>query len=249
MSQPGGGLGGFSEFFEMLFGGGMRARTTATCMRSAGGGARKGNDIETSLAVTLEEVFEGTTKRVRLHVNSTCSACQGSGVIAGSRCGACEGRGIAPRPKSMEIKIPQGVKDGTRLRLSGQGEPARASSGQAGDMFVKIQVQLHPLFSLRGNNIHVELPVAPWEAVLGGEVDVPTLGGAIKMKLPPGTQNGRKMRLRNRGMTTAGGSRGDEIIHIKVLVPTDVTDRERHLFRQLRDISRFRPRVKDRSTQ
>jgi DnaJ-class molecular chaperone len=247
----GGGLGGFSEFFEALFGGGGGGR-----MRPGNGGMRgspfasapaHGTDIETVLNVSLDEAYLGANKKVQIHVNSTCPACQGSGVIAGSRCGACEGRGLAPRLKNMEIRIPEGVKDGTRLRLAGQGEPSPAGD-EPGDMFVKIQIQPHPVFNLRGDNIHVEVPVAPWEAVLGGEVEVPTLGGPIKMKLPPGTQAGTKLRLKRRGMAT-GSERGDEIVHVKIVIPPDVTDRERHLFRQLRDISRFRPRVKDRTTQ
>ena len=105
----------------------------------------------------------------------------------------------------------------------------------------------HPVFNLEGHNIHVELPVSPWEAVLGGEVDVPTLDGQVKMKLPPCTQNGVKLRLHQRGMYKESG-RGDEIVRIKVMIPTDITDRERHLFRQLRDISHFRPRVKNRTS-
>ncbi|MFW5870328.1 MAG: DnaJ C-terminal domain-containing protein [Candidatus Sumerlaeota bacterium] len=251
-----GGMNGFSEFFEMLFGGGGFRRSSADMGDFAGmGGGRgrssarpsgpsQGSDIETSLKISLEEAYQGATKKVALHVNSTCSACQGSGMIAGSRCGACDGRGVAPRQKNMEIKIPQGVKDGTRLRLTGQGEQPPTGRGKPGDLYVRIQIEHHPVFSVRGMNVHVEVPVAPWEAVLGGEIEVPTLGGQLKMKLPPGSQNGAKLRLKRRGMVS-GDSAGDQIVHIKVVVPTDLTDRERHLFRQLRDISRFRPRVKN----
>jgi len=253
------GMGGFSEFFEMLFGGAGGFRRGANGMGDFAGmgggqaagrasGPVRGSDIETSLTVSLEEAYEGTTKKVGLHVNSTCTACQGSGMIAGSRCGACDGRGVAPRQKNMEIKIPQGVKDGTRLRLTGQGEQPMTGQGTPGDLYVKVHVKPHPLFTLRGLNVHTEVPVAPWEAVLGGEIEVPTLGGQLKMKLPPGSQNGVKMRLKRRGMVS-GQSTGDQIVQVKVMVPTNLTDRERHLFRQLRDISRFRPRVKDRTTQ
>ncbi|MBN1866280.1 J domain-containing protein [Candidatus Sumerlaeota bacterium] len=250
--QAGGLGGGFSEFFDILFGGAPRVRPGAArprAARSADKANSNGQDIETALPVTIEEVFTGTSKKVRFTVNSTCLACQGSGMIAGSPCAACEGRGATPQTKTLEIRIPQGVKDGTRLRLTGQGEvPPPGSSGRPGDMLVRIEIQSHPIFELKGSNLYVDLPVAPWEAVLGGEVDVPTLDGLVKMKLPPGTQSGVKMRLRQRGMK-GEGARGDEIVTIKVVVPTEITDRERHLFRQLRDISRFRPRVKPRSTE
>jgi curved DNA-binding protein len=238
--------GGFSEFFEMLFGGGPQSRAAGN---RAGASARfrssRGADVETVLAITLEEAFQGATKKVRFLASAPCTACQGSGVIAGSPCGACEGRGMAPHAKSVEMKVPPGIKDGARLRLAGQGDPGTGGSGPAGDMYVRVQVQPHPVFTLKGTSIHIDLPVAPWEAVLGAEVEVPTLGGSVKMKLPPGTQNGVKMRLKNRGMPSEG-VRGDQIVTVRVLVPTEVTDRERHLFRQLRDISHFRPRVKTR---
>lgn len=250
-ADTGGGLGGFSDFFEMLFGGGMRAKAAASHRAKAANGAsragERGGDVETVLTVTLDDIHQGATKKVQLHVNSTCAACQGGGMIGGERCRTCEGRGHAPRLRTMEIKIPLAARDGARLRLAGQGEGGAGPSAVAGDLYVKIKVQPHPIFTPEGKNIHIELPVAPWEAVLGGEVDVPTLDGLVKMKLPPGTQNGSKMRLQQRGLRTEN-SRGDEIVRIKVLIPTEVTERERHLFRQLRDISHFRPRVKERST-
>ena len=234
--------GGFSEFFDMLFGGG-RARQRNQPAPSNDRGA----DIETVLALTLEELHAGDAKTVRYHVNARCTACQGSGQMGGNACGACEGRGIAPLARTLEIRIPPTAHDGLRLRLAGQGHPPANGSGKAGNMHVRIQLQPHPIFQLKGRNIHVDLPVAPWEAVLGGEVEVPTLDGMVTMKLPPGSPTGMKMRLRERGLRTEA-NRGDEIVTVRVVVPQEVTDRERHLFRQLRDISHFRPRVKNRST-
>lgn len=246
--------GGFSDFFEILFGRGPGSARMSERVRPGAGGmgggaafARQGNDVETNLPITIEEAYNGHTKKIRIKLNATCSACQGSGAIAGSRCGACKGQGLAPNMRSLDVKIPPGIKNGTRMRLVGQGEPAGNGRGKNGDLYVKIQHQPHPVFKIRGANVYVDLPVAPWEAVLGGEVDVPTLSGPVKMKLPPGSQNGRKMRLRQRGMPS-GDKRGDEIVRVEIVVPSDLTDRERHLFRQLRDISHFRPRVKDRSS-
>jgi len=233
--------GGFSDFFEMLFGG-PRPRQRPQPNPASG----RGNDIETVLSVTIEDVFAGASKKIRYHIQTRCTACQGRGKMADSPCSACEGRGVAPTLRTLEIKIPQTVQDGTRLRLAGQGHPPTNGSGQPGDMHVQIRFQPHPVFKPQGRNIHVELPVAPWEAVLGGEVEVPTLDGTVTMKLPPGSPAGMKMRLRDRGLRTENG-RGDEIVTVIVVVPQEVTDRERHLFRQLRDISHFRPRVKNRN--
>lgn len=244
-----GGLGGFSEFFEMLFGGAKPRSTGRQGSFTMGGqgGLRKGTDIETEIPITLEEAYTGATKSVRFHMDAPCPACQGSGIIAASACGACNGRGSSPQLKSMEIKIPQGIRDGQRLRLVGQGQPASGRGTQAGDMLVRIRIQPHPIFRIEGNDIHLDLPVAPWEAVLGAEVEVPTLEKTVTMKLPPGTQNGRQMRLRQRGMKSDSGQ-GDEIVHVKIVIPTDLTEREKQLFRQLRDISHFRPRVTKRTT-
>jgi AhpD family alkylhydroperoxidase len=130
---------------------------------------------------------------------------------------------------------------------AGQGQPAQGR-GEPGDMFVRIRIQPHPLFRVEGSDIHLDLPVAPWEAVLGAEVEVPTLEKTVTMKLPPGTQNGRQLRLRGRGMK-GEGAQGDEIVHVRIVIPTEVSDREKQLFRQLRDISHFRPRVRERTSQ
>jgi curved DNA-binding protein len=155
---------------------------------------------------------------------------------------------VAPRLRTLEIHIPNTARDGARLRLTGQGESLPGNGSRAGDLFVQLKITPHPVFRADGYDVHVEMPVAPWEAVLGGEVDVPTLDGMVKMKLPPGTQNDVKLRLHQRGLRKENG-RGDEIVRVKIVIPTDLTERERHLFRQLRDISRFRPRVKSRGSQ
>ncbi|HBF34169.1 TPA: molecular chaperone DnaJ [Candidatus Sumerlaeota bacterium] len=250
--------GGFSDFFDILFGvPPPRARAAASAAAhhhhagTAAGGTRTATappptsgNIDVSLTVTLEEIHGGVTKRMKMNVTVPCSTCSGSGLANGQACTACEGHGSTSRPKSLEIKVPQNAKEGMRLRLAGQG--GVGSDGTPGDLMVRIKIAQHPVFTPDGTTINVELPVAPWEAVLGGEVDVPTLDGMVKMKLPPGTQSGVKMRLQQRGLHTETG-RGDEIVRIKVLIPTEITERERHLFRQLRDISHFRPRVKERS--
>jgi DnaJ-class molecular chaperone len=245
------GGGGFSEFFDILFGvppvhpraASAQPHNTAGPARPAPAPHNSGN-MDVSLTVTLEEIHGGVTKRMKMNVTTSCTACNGTGQANGKPCAACEGRGHTLQPKSLEIKVPQNAREGMRLRLAGQG--AMGSDGTPGDLMVRIKIAPHPVFTVDGSTVNVELPVAPWEAVLGGEVDVPTLDGLVKMKLPPGTQSGVKMRLQQRGLRVENG-RGDEIVRVKVVVPTEITERERHLFRQLRDISHFRPRVKERT--
>ncbi|NQU42821.1 J domain-containing protein, partial [bacterium] len=152
------GLGGFSEFFEMLFGGGIRGGVRSSRngerKRYPNPSSRRGNDVETILPVTLEEIFSGTRKKVRLNVNATCPACQGSGFIGESKCGACEGRGQAPRAKTLDIKIPITAREGARIRLAGQGEAGAGPDAQPGDLFAHVRIQPHPVFKAEGNNIN-----------------------------------------------------------------------------------------------
>lgn len=138
-------------------------------------------------------------------------------------------------PKTFTVRIPQGATDGTRIRLPGQG-------AGGGHLYLTIQVLPHPLFQLHGYDLDVTLPVSPWEAVLGAKVNVPTLDGAATLKLPPGTQGGSRMRLKEKGLADKHGKRGDIFVNIKIAIPTEPTAREKELFEQLAAESTFRPR-------
>lgn len=245
---------GFSEFFETLFGGRNAAKQEArsTNSRSASPNSQPGKpgrpkgDVESEMKISLEEAHRGTQKKIQINIKRICPDCKGSGKKGSEAlCPECRGQGARPQARSVEIKIAPGTRDGARLRLSGFGESGPGLD-KPGDLYVRIAYLPHPIFRAEGAQIHVDLPVAPWEAVLGGEVEAPSLDGNVKMKLPPGTQNDVKLRLHQRGLKTENG-RGDAIVHVKIVIPTEVTDRERHLFRQLRDVSHFRPRVRKRS--
>jgi DnaJ-class molecular chaperone len=140
------------------------------------------------------------------------------------------------------VTIPPGVRDGAVLRLAGQGEPGRGG-GPAGDLRVHIRLHPHPRFTLeRADDLVLELPVAPWEAVLGARVVVDTLDGRVDLKIPAGSQTGRRLRLRGKGLARRKGGQGDLYVRLKVVVPTNPSKREKELFEQLAEASTFKPR-------
>ena len=145
------------------------------------------------------------------------------------------------REETYQVKIPPGVTEGQKLRLAGRGETG-AGGGAAGDLFLRVRLAKHPDFEVDGHNLIHEAELAPWEAVLGASISVPTLGGQLSIKIPPGTQAGQKLRLRGRGLPQPGGVPGDIILVTRIAVPEKVTDTERKLWEQLQHASKFNPR-------
>jgi curved DNA-binding protein len=143
--------------------------------------------------------------------------------------------------QTIRARIPRGATNGQRLRLRGKGGPG-ANGGAPGDLYLHIVLQPHPLYRASGHDLDIEVPLAPWEAALGAQVDVPTLDGAVRMKVPPGSQSGQKLRLAGKGLPKPGGGAGDLYAVLTTVVPATLTEKEKALFEQLRDASRFQPR-------
>lgn len=233
----GAGAGGFSDFFETLFGGGRRAGRSR---RGGAGFSMRGREIEAEIELTLEEAHRGGRRSISLQVMESCPDCRGTGTKDGKAvCSTCRGAGVVQRPKTLEVTIPPGVRDGSVIRLAGQGEPG-ANGGPPGDLLLRVRLRPHRLFDLTGDNdVQVELPVAPWEAALGARVSVPTLEGPVEMTIPAGTQAGQRLRLRGQGLNRRDGRRGDQYAKLKIVNPPRLTSAERELFERLRDASRF----------
>jgi len=226
----GGGFGDFSDFFSSLFGQSHgRGFSQGTSRRSR---RVRGNNIDAELVITLEEAYNGGTRSITLQKKETCSSCGGSGVVKNKRCGKCNGASMIVKAQRLDIKIPPGVKEGSRIRLAGQGE-AGIGGGPSGDMYLHIKLTPHPHFAVLGHDVQIELSLMPWEAVLGTELEVLTLKGYVKMKIPPGTQSGRRLRLKGLGLSKKDKARGDQYVKIKVLVPKEISDRETELYREL----------------
>lgn len=215
------GGGDFSEFFETIFGrgGGFQGAGGFQGFGGQGGYAnrpQRGRDVEASLSLTLEEAYHGGRKSITLSE-------AGGGT------------------KSLEVNIPAGIKDGARIRLSGQGDQGYAG-GPAGDLYLKVTIAAHHRFSLDGVNILLDLPLSPWEAALGTEVTVPTMDGNVSLRIAPGTASGRKLRLRGKGLGSAS-SKGDQFVRIKIVVPESTTDKQKELWDELaKEFESFSPR-------
>ena len=165
-------------------------------------------------------------------IAKTCGQCGGQGTIIKDPCRSCGGSGVMQKTQTLNIKIPPGVDAGSRLKLRGEGE-AGHGGGHAGDLYVVIDVEEHPLFTRRGNDIVCEVPISFPQAALGAEVDVPTLDGKLKMKIPHGTQSGNVLRLRGKGAPDLrGGGRGDQLVQVVVETPRKLTARQRELLEE-----------------
>jgi curved DNA-binding protein len=236
---------GFSDFFEQLFGS-RGARAGGGFGRSGGiteedFGTERGRDIEGDIMVTLEEAMRGSIRSVSVRHGVPCENCGGTGQRARHLCNVCGGTGQVAKTDTYQVKIPAGVTEGQRLRVAGRGE-AGIGGGAAGDLYLRVRFAKHPDFEIEGSNLVYEAAVAPWEAVLGANISVPTLNGRVNIKIPPGTHSGQKLRVRGRGLPIRGGGSGDLIVATRIEVPGPVSETERKLWEQLAKESRFNPR-------
>jgi curved DNA-binding protein len=240
-----GGTTGFSDFFEQLFG--SRTRGGSPFGGRPGYAeedlAERGRDVEGDLMVTLEEAMRGSVRSVSLRRGVACENCGGTGVKNRRPCPVCGGSGQTARTETYQVKIPPGVSAGQRLRVAGRGE-AGSHGGAAGDLLLRVHLAKNPDFEVDEHNLIHEAQLAPWEAVLGANISVPTLNGPVNIKIPPGTQNGQKLRVRGRGLPQRAGAAGDLIVVARIEVPGAISEDERKLWSQLADTSKFHPRDK-----
>ncbi len=226
-----GGSTGFSDFFEQFFGGGGRGRSAGyeNIFRGAGGGRAggaeyrmPGADIEGDILVTLEESLHGASRQISLQ-------------RANPETGEAE-------TETFTVRIPPGATEGRRIRARGKGGRG-IGGGDPGDLFLRVRLAAHPDFEARGTDLYHDLELAPWEAVLGAHITVPTLTGTLKLRIPPGTASGRQLRVRGQGLPkNTAGERGDLYVVAKISVPTEPTTKERALWEELARTSQFNPR-------
>lgn len=220
--------GDLGDIFGDLFGGfGTRAGSRRP---------RRGQDIEHPIEVTLEEAYHGTTRNIEIQVEGPCQVCGGKGALANAPCYACRGVGRVLKPQRLEVKIPAGVKDGSRVRVAGKGG-AGSAGGPSGDIYLVVSMRPHSVFQRKDGDLHVEVPVSLTDAMLGGEVHVPTIKGKVALKIPAETQNGKVFRLAGQGMPRMGDTKkGDLFAKLRVVLPTDLTEKEKALFQELKKL-------------
>ncbi|MEG6512646.1 J domain-containing protein [Desulforamulus ruminis] len=220
---------GFSDFFETLFGGARTARA----------GTRRGNlrgqDVESELPLTLEEAYRGGEKTIQLTSREICAACHGAGRQERGLCSYCGGTGSTSSQKTLEVKIPPGIQDGSRIRLKGQGGDGLAG-GNPGDLYLKVKLLPHEQFLLQGDHLESQVTVTPDQAVLGDKVTAATLDGPVIVKIPPMMNNGKKLRLRGKGWPRKQGGRGDQYVKVVIDLPAHLTEQEKELYTKLADL-------------
>lgn len=202
-----------------------------TCSECGGSGAAKGKSPIT--CPTCRGAGQVRYQQGFFSISRTCSQCGGTGRIIRDPCPACRGQGVVRKEKVLEIRIPAGVDNGSRLRIQNEGE-AGPHGGPPGDLYVVIYVEEHPFFQRQGNNIYCQIPIGITQAVLGAEITVPTLEGEEKLKIPEGTQSGTVFRLRSKGIAGLGErGRGDQFVTVNVVIPTKLNKEQRRLFEEL----------------
>ncbi len=199
---------GFSDFFEQFFGA-SRGRGAASGFGGFPQQEMRGEDIEADLLVTIEEALHGAKKKISFRRSGSAGA------------------------ESYEVRIPKGVRDGQKIRLAGQG--VSAGRGPAGDLYLRVKFAQHPDFRVEGSDLIHELELPAWQAVLGAEVAVPTPEGSVRVKIPAGSQPGKKLRLKGRGLPSGKETRGDFYVTLAVTLPKSVSDDERKLWEKLAD--------------
>jgi DnaJ-class molecular chaperone len=231
-----GGPSGFSDFFDMFFSG-IGRRPTAQSQ----GFARRGQDLETTIELGLRDVYDGGSKSVSLQIEDVCPRCHGTGTESGRLCPQCHGTGHVLIHRRFEVTIPKGIGDGQRIRLAGQGG-AGISGGPNGDLYLVVKLNDDPTYKRKGDDLYVDLPVSFYDLALGGEVNVPTLSGQVAMTIPAGTQNNRLLRLSGRGMPRVKGKgTGDQYVRLIGQLPTNLSDKETKLFKELASLRNGKP--------
>ncbi len=214
----------FSEFFEALFGQAAGRDSAFSGIHAGGKFSLRGEDQRVTVSISLEDAFRGSKQSLRL--NRPVEDAQGR---------------VTMQPQQLNVMIPKGIVEGQRIRLEGQGLPGQGGA-EAGDLYLEVRFAPHPLFRAEKRTIHLDLPVAPWEAALGATVTVPTLDGKVQLKIPANSQNGRKLRLKGKGLSTAK-SEGDQIVTLKVVLPEAHTEEQQAIYRSMAEKMAFNPRT------
>jgi molecular chaperone DnaJ len=225
----------------------IRIPTMEECATCHGSGAKPGT--EPTNCPTCGGHGQVRMQQGFFSLQQTCPRCHGSGKIVQSPCSTCQGAGRLKQHKTLSVKIPAGIDEGDRIRLAGEGE-AGLNGGPAGDLYVVIHLQPHPVFQRDHNDLHCEMPISFTTAALGGEIEIPTLDGHAKLKIPTETQNGKIFRLRGKGIRGVRSSNtGDLLCHIAIETPVNLTTRQKELLQELeainvKDSGRHNPRAK-----
>lgn len=212
----------------------IRVPTMVVCESCGGSGAKKGTSPVT--CSTCHGQGQVRMQQGFFSLQQACPTCHGKGQMIKDPCGSCHGKGRTQKQKTLSVKVPSGVDNGDRIRLSGEGE-AGESGGPAGDLYVQIYIRDHPIFQREGNDLYCEVPISFVIAALGGELDVPTLSGKVKLKVPPESQTGKLFRLRGKGVKSVrGGQTGDLLCRVVIETPVSLSSEQKEILRQFEEL-------------
>jgi molecular chaperone DnaJ len=229
-----GGFQDLGDIFGELFGRGRTSRARPQ--------PRRGTDHEVEIKIPFADAVRGTSVSIPVQREVGCTTCSGSGVVDGHPCSSCHGSGVLISTERLRVKIPEGVSEGQRVRVAGKGAEGRAG-GKAGDLFVRARVSRDLFFERDGDNIHTTVPVTFSEAYRGGEIEVGTIHGPVRAKIPPGTNSGRTFRLRGKGVrNTKTRAYGDHLYTIQIVVPKVVSPAGEETARRVSDLYQSNPR-------
>ena len=211
--------GDFRDIFSDLFGGGA-----GTAGEAFDPGPRRGSDVQAETTISFRDAVRGTTVELSLTRQRECPTCNGLGHTGNAVCRTCNGTGVVATPDSVRVKIPEGVRDGQKIRIAGKGSPGRAGS-PPGNLLLQIHVRPHPFFQRKGADIHTEIPITVGEAIRGAEIEVPTIHGPVRARIPAGTQGGQTFRLSGKGvLKDKSGSYGDHYYKTVIAIPKNPSD-------------------------
>jgi molecular chaperone DnaJ len=212
----------------------------ASCSACGGSGAQPGSSRRTCPTC----MGRGSVSRGKglMQFSQTCPTCHGAGSINPNPCRTCNGKGVVPKADRINVKIPPGVDNGSKVRVAGMGDPGERG-GPPGDVYIVTRIRPHPYFERKGNNLYSDARVTVLEAAVGGKVEIPTVDGMVSLTIPPGTQTGQQLKLRGKGVPhLGGGGTGDHYVTIKVVTPTGLSDRGKELLRELDRLEPSNPR-------
>lgn len=225
---------GFSDFFESLFGRQMPGSNSGGPGKTR---SMRGQDLDSDLDLTLEEACHGGKKSLQFSIRGMCPSCGGTGVTNQKSCRKCGGTGSRTVVRTRDVNIPAYIRDGSKIRLKGQGGEGPAD-GKSGDLLLTIKILPNSIFTLNGSNLETVIKIRPEQAVLGGQVPVPTLEGDVILTVPPMVHNGKKLRMRSKGWLEKDGNRGDEIVKIMIDIPRTVSSAEKEIYQRLADLEK-----------
>jgi molecular chaperone DnaJ len=233
-ASGGGGFQDLGDIFGELFG---RGRTSKTRRQP-----RRGADHEVEVEIAFGDAIRGTAVTIPVQRQVACTTCKGSGSTDGRPCASCRGSGVLISTERLRVKIPEGVAEGQRVRVAGKGADGRVG-GKPGDLFVRTRVKPDPFFERDGDNIHTTIPLTFSEAYRGGEIEIGTVHGPVRAKVPPGTNSGRTFRLRGKGVrNTKTRAYGDHLYTVQIVVPKVVSPAGEDAARSVSDLYQSNPR-------